>query len=52
VSRPCQIARCERVDAELLSACGIYYVCPACRGLVACLTAMYQEDDAVEVKAS
>lgn len=48
MSRPCQMAACDRYDAEMLSASGIYYVCPACKDNIACLTAMYQEQDAAD----
>jgi hypothetical protein len=48
MTRHCQMAACDRWDAERLSACGIYYVCPACRESIACLTAIYQEQDAAE----
>jgi hypothetical protein len=46
VTRSCEMAVCGQRGAELLSACGIYYVCPACRESIACLTAIYQEQDA------
>lgn len=46
MTRPCEMAGCDRYDATALSACGIYYVCPACREAIACLTAIYQEQDA------
>jgi hypothetical protein len=44
----CQLAGCDRYDAQMLSASGIYYVCPACKDNIACLTAMYQEQDAAD----
>jgi hypothetical protein len=44
----CEMASCDRYDGEMLSACGIYYVCPACREAIEALTAIYLGEDAAE----
>lgn len=44
MTRHCEMAGCDRYDATVLYACGIYYVCPPHRVVIERLSAEMQAE--------
>jgi hypothetical protein len=45
VTRLCEVAGCDRRDAEPFQACGTYYVCLPCRVEIESMSAELREEE-------